>query len=87
MIANAFQSVHFPILPLVRKGSKENLELVRRNPRLFTPSDFDFSPYFDVIKYPIFKLKNGASPEDLPWIQGIISDDMGNESKDEDTQI
>jgi permuted papain-like amidase YaeF/Yiix C92 family enzyme len=66
MIADAFHSIHFPILPLVREDDKENLEIVQRNPRLFTPNDFDFSPYFDVIKYPIFKLGKHISPEDLP---------------------
>ena len=40
MIAGAFTAAHFPILP-------------NHNPKLFTPSDFDYSPYFAVIKYPI----------------------------------
>ena len=38
MIADAFQSVHYPILPFIQKDNKNNLELIRRNPRLFTPS-------------------------------------------------
>jgi len=53
MIAKAFQSVRYPILPLVTEDDKNVLELIRRNPRLFSPSDFDYSPYFSVIKYPI----------------------------------
>lgn len=76
MIADAFQSIRFPILPLVERDKKENIELIERNPRLFTPSDFDFSPYFNVIKYPIFDLK-GINPSDLPWKKGVISDDSG----------
>jgi hypothetical protein len=65
----------------------ENLEIVRRNPRLFTPNDFDFSPYFDVIKYPIFKLGKHILPDDLPWIKDMISDDLGEESKDINAQV
>jgi hypothetical protein len=76
MIADAFQSVDFPILPLVKKrNDNDNLELIERNPRLFTPSDFDYSPYFSVIKYPIFKLGKDFTTQQLPWKRGEISDD------------
>lgn len=67
MIADAFYSIQYPILPMVQLNKKKNLELVQRNPRLFTPSDFDYSPYFDVIKYPFFKLGKNFKLEDLPW--------------------
>jgi len=67
MIADAFHSVDFPILPLVKHDSENNLELIQRNPRLFTPSDFDYSPYFNVIKYPIFKLNKDYTTKELPW--------------------
>lgn len=77
MIADAFHHVHFPILPLVRKDSEKNLELIQRNPRLFTPSDFDYSPYFNVIKYPIFKLGVDKPLKDLPWKKGVVSNDIG----------
>jgi Permuted papain-like amidase enzyme, YaeF/YiiX, C92 family len=53
MIAQAFMSVHYPILPLVEYSDLTGFELTKRNPRLFTPSDFDYSPYFEIIKYPI----------------------------------
>ncbi|MFI4937204.1 MAG: YiiX/YebB-like N1pC/P60 family cysteine hydrolase [Candidatus Berkiellales bacterium] len=76
MIADAFQSIQFPILPLVTQDQKKNIELIERNPRLFTPSDFDFSPYFSVIKYPIFNLED-INLSDLPWKKGVISDDRG----------
>jgi len=77
MLAEAFDSISFPILPLVVEDDKNNIELIQRNPGLFTPSDFDYSPYFDVIKYPIFKLGKHLSPKDLPWRYGVISDDTG----------
>lgn len=82
VIAFAFQSIQFPILPLVREDKNKNLELIQRNPRLFTPSDFDFSPYFDVIKYPIFELGKKVSLKDLPWRKGTMSDD--NETIEDD---
>ncbi|MGB6976151.1 MAG: YiiX/YebB-like N1pC/P60 family cysteine hydrolase [Gammaproteobacteria bacterium] len=75
MIAEAFDSIHFPILPLVRRDEQKNLELITRNPRLFTPSDFDYSPYFAIIKYPIFPVGE-ISYRDLPWKEGVVSDDV-----------
>lgn len=78
MIADAFQSIRYPILPLVREDHQNVLELVRRNPRLFTPSDFDYSPYFDVIKYPTFPLKTEGDYQNLAWREDVISDDKGS---------
>lgn len=76
MIADAFQSIKYPILPLIRENQDKNLELIRRNSKLFCPSDFDYSPYFDVIKYPVFKLGKNVSPDVLPWRQGAMSNDL-----------
>lgn len=76
MIADAFHSIDFPILPLVEQTEDDNLELIQRNPRLFTPSDFDYSPYFNVIKYPIFALGKNMRPQDLPWKKGIMDEDI-----------
>ncbi len=70
MIAHAFESVNFPILPLVQEDGKNNLELIQRNPNLFTPSDFDYSPYFAVIKYPIIPYS-----KNLPWRKDQFSDE------------
>ena len=58
-IAEAFQSIAYPILPLVesltdkqctdcQQTVKEIMEI--RHHSLFTPRDFDVSPYFEVIK-------------------------------------
>ncbi len=52
MIAESFATIDYPILPLVEREEDGDLQLYRRNPKLFTPSDFDYSPYFDIIKYP-----------------------------------
>lgn len=77
MIADAFQSVDYPVLPLIEPGYLNELEFVRRNNRLYTPSDFDYSPYFEVIKYPFFPLGRKGAYHDLPWKEGVVSDDEG----------
>lgn len=75
MIAEAFHSVRFPILPIVKHDDENGIELVQRNPRLYTPSDFDYSPYFDIIKYPFFSLSEQPTYHHLPWKEGAISID------------
>lgn len=77
MIAQAFESVKFPVLPVVTK-EKEKYQLIQRNPRLFTPRDFDYSPYFGIIKYPILPIEEAAAYRKLPWKVGFISDDHGH---------
>lgn len=78
MIAEAFMSVNFPILPLIRKAKDDSYEMIHRNPKLFIPSDFDYSPYFDIIKYPIFDLNAPRPYHNLPWNQSAYSnDEMG----------
>lgn len=72
LIAHAFSQVHFPILPVVHK-TKEGLRLFKRNTRLYTPRDFDYSPYFEIIKYPLLGLNDLAVYRQLPWDQdGVI---------------
>ena len=77
MIAEAFNCVKFPITPLLKKtDTGHGVELIPRNPLLTTPADFDYSPYFEVIKYPVFGLAAAAVYRDLPWNEtGAISDD------------
>lgn len=75
MLAQAFTSVKFPVLPLIREGERHHLEFIRRNANLFVPSDFDYSPYFDIIKYPIFNVKDVAPYRHLPWQDDLISND------------
>jgi hypothetical protein len=78
MIAAAFHSIRFPVLPLIKKSEKNKYELIHRNPKLFAPNDFDYSPYFNIIKYPIFPVSDVAPYKDLPWNEGAIySDGMG----------
>jgi hypothetical protein len=58
LIAQAFQSVRYPILPIVERRRADDPpphpsgeEILRaRHHRLFVPRDFDLSPYFEVVK-------------------------------------
>ncbi|PIZ04125.1 MAG: hypothetical protein COY58_05575 [Gammaproteobacteria bacterium CG_4_10_14_0_8_um_filter_38_16] len=84
MIAKAFASVKFPILPLIRKNDQKQLEMIHRNPKLYTPSDFDYSPYFDIIKYPMIPVAGFGLYHHLPWQADLISnDDQGIVLSDE----
>ncbi len=67
MIGEAFQSVRFPILPLAREPAGKRGSLRERNAKLFTPRDFDYSPYFEIIKYPMFDFDELAVYRQLPW--------------------
>ncbi len=72
MIAEAFGYIQFPILPLVKRVEGDKIQLYMRNPKLCTPSDFDYSPYFDIIKYPFLDFHHHADQRLLPW-QGAAS--------------
>lgn len=74
LIAEAFQSVRYPILPdiepspapdpQVRKALREMLHI--RHSSLFAPRDFDISPYFHIVK-PM--LEHGFDPHHLQWAE------------------
>jgi hypothetical protein len=75
MIAAAFASVHFPILPVIHREENGSLKLYKRNTKLFVPCDFDTSPYFEIIKYPLLGLDDIAVYRQLPWdTEGVICD-------------
>lgn len=76
MIASAFSSVHFPILPVVRRTENGQVKLFKRNTRLYVPRDFDTSPYFGIIKYPVLGLDDLAVYRQLPWdTEGVVCND------------
>ena len=74
LIAKAFQSVRYPILPIVESGPSKDpacpgcvAELLHvRHHSLFVPRDFDVSPYFDVVKP---TLAAGFNPRRLVWAE------------------
>lgn len=86
MIAKAFASVKFPILPLIRENADREMEMIKRNPKLYAPSDFDYSPYFDIIKYPMMPVHGFNAYHYLPWQKDVVSnDDRGLAPEFEDT--
>jgi hypothetical protein len=67
LIAQAFESVRYPILPKVtrmesRVARRDMLEI--RHSSLYAPRDFDISPYFSVVKPTI---ENGFDYKRLHW--------------------
>ena len=67
LIAQAFESVRYPILPKVtrmesRVARRDMLEI--RHSSLYAPRDFDISPYFAVVKPTI---ENGFDYRRLHW--------------------
>jgi len=73
LVAQAFQSIQYPILPesVVEKSKNSSCRdcyreyLHIRHHSLFTPRDFDISPYFQVVKP---TLENEFDPHNLAWI-------------------
>ncbi len=64
LIAQAFQSIRYPILPDV-EWVPDAVEIHHiRHHTLYTPRDFDVSPYFDVIKP---RLQAGFDFHELVW--------------------
>lgn len=72
LIAQAFQSIAYPILPeiVVEKAADPDCRrcyneiLHIRHHSLFTPRDFDLSPYFRIVKPTI---EHGFDPHRLTW--------------------
>ena len=69
MIARCFQSVNFPMLPTINTDKNDRLKFHKRNFRLFVPSDFDYSPYFNILKFPAWPLSMNEGYRDLPWTE------------------
>jgi hypothetical protein len=75
VLVEAFASNQYPVLPVIQRTEDGKYVWSRRNPKLFIPSDFDYSPYFDVIKYP-FLGDEKAIYKKLPWDEiGVICND------------
>jgi len=78
MLAEAFMAVRYPILPVV-EHTDDGLRFYKRNIKLFTPKDFDYSPYFDIIKYPFIGLDEIAAYRSLPWDEdGYVCNEQGD---------
>ncbi|MFU8814780.1 MAG: lipo-like protein [Pseudomonadales bacterium] len=69
LVAQAFQQVHYPILPHTVWSSEHPddryLRYQIRHYSTFTPRDFDLSPYFDIVKP---KLRTCFDYRTLQWL-------------------
>ena len=84
MLAEAFDTVNFPIMPIVKADKQKGMLLYHRNPRLFTPRDFDHSPFFEIIKYPIVELTDTAIYHQIKWAEQPPSMKGKKDSNDND---
>jgi len=75
VLVEAFAANQYPVLPVIQRIENGKYIWSRRNPKLFIPSDFDYSPYFDIIKYP-FLGDEKTIYKKLPWDEiGVICND------------
>lgn len=75
LLAEAFMSVNFPILPFIDRNDDGSVRFFKRNPRLATPRDFDYSPYFAIIKYPYLGINDVGLYHRLPWTDDAVYND------------
>jgi len=74
LIAQAFETVRYPILPKVARAASEAawqdiLEI--RHSSLYAPRDFDISPYFEVVKPTLVK---GFDYKAMAWADLPVTD-------------
>ena len=86
LIAQAFQSVHFPILPEIKREWSDDPKCAdyyaevyqTRHHSLFTPRDFDISPFFNIIKPTIEK---GFDYHSIAWRDESEEPEVSEEPK------
>ena len=75
LIAQAFDSVRYPILPKISRveseAAREELLEIRHS-TLYAPRDFDISPYFEVVKP---TLVNGFDYKKAQWVDQALAFD------------
>src|SRR5450631_4554241 len=74
LIAQAFEHVHYPILPKVTRLKSETARrdiLEIRHSSLYAPRDFDISPYFALVKPTI---ENGFDYRRMAWADMAVID-------------
>ena len=86
LIAQAFQSVQYPILPKIKVDSTDNGDESRdlyqkRYHGLFTPRDFDLSPYFEIVKPTV---EGNFDYKSIEWYEDFDEPDPAYRSADSD---
>ncbi len=74
MIARCFQSINYPITPIIKSDNNDRVKFHKRNFLLFVPSDFDYSPSFQILKFPTWPLLKKGEYRNLPWEEEIHLD-------------
>lgn len=82
LIGQAFHSVEFPVKPVLEEKTNGNMQMSKADPRFYTPADFDASPYFDIIKYPLIGFDDLAVYRSLPWKSANVEPPEVNEIDD-----
>ena len=88
VIARAFQAIMYPILPVAADSAdetqseltKRDVTWTRRHHSLFTPRDFDISPYFAVIKP---SMEGDFDFRDMQWSGAGIGHDRKLDTAEE----
>ncbi len=80
MIARCFQHVQYPILPIVRTDKNDQTRFYKRSFRLFVPADFDYSPFFNVVKYPSRQYIRKIAFNRFPWCE-VPQDEVSDNDK------
>lgn len=84
MIARCFQNINYPITPIIKADNQERIKFHKRHFRLFVPCDFDYSPSFEILKFPTWSLNNKGEYRNLPWQE---EEEEETEQTDTDTTI
>ena len=74
LIAQAFETVRYPILPRITRNESEAARqeiLEIRHSSLFAPRDFDISPYFEVVKPTI---RRGFDYRAMAWADRLTAE-------------
>jgi hypothetical protein len=76
IITDAFREIDYPILPVIEQTEQKKKKWFKKFKRipstLFTPSDFDRSPYFEIIKP---TLEEGFDYRNYHWEDSFVSID------------
>jgi hypothetical protein len=78
LIAQAFETVRYPILPKITRFESESARqeiLEIRHSSLYAPRDFDISPYFEVVKP---TLRQGFDYKGMQWADMPVVPQLGD---------
>lgn len=84
LIAESFRTARYPILPHIHRAADGGYVFHQSNSRLLTPRDFDYSPYFDIVKYPFFGDEDTRLYRDMDWEEDLSGQSASGAAVNED---